>query len=219
MKAIPSVAFASFSGKAGPVVAANWKGIQYIRSYVIPANPQSTAQIVQRNRNTCKVWMWQELSVLWRQAWAAFIAGEAQSDFNAFVGFNKVDPMADPGLIASPFNPDVDPIDDFAFVDAGSQVVNLTWTDPTIPNSKVLVFVHEQMALPATLMTRDDFPAGDLIQCAEVAADAATWSSEAMGTGSIVMCYAAFYDPTVALKKFMDVNGISKSAFTKLPVV
>ena len=33
-----------FSGKVGPVVGGKWKDVDYMRSYVIPANPNTTAQ-------------------------------------------------------------------------------------------------------------------------------------------------------------------------------
>ena len=33
-----------FSGKVGPVVGGSWKGIDYMRGYVIPENPNSDAQ-------------------------------------------------------------------------------------------------------------------------------------------------------------------------------
>jgi hypothetical protein len=41
---IPSGILGPCSGKVGNVVGASWKGIRYIRQYVIPANPDTDAQ-------------------------------------------------------------------------------------------------------------------------------------------------------------------------------
>jgi hypothetical protein len=37
------------SGRVGNIVAASWKQTNYARSYVVPANPNTTAQQAQRN--------------------------------------------------------------------------------------------------------------------------------------------------------------------------
>ena len=36
------------AGKVGPVVGSRWKGIQYLRGYVIPSNPKTTPQVEAR---------------------------------------------------------------------------------------------------------------------------------------------------------------------------
>ena len=61
------------SGKLGDaLVYFNWKGINCVRSYVIPANPQSTAQLAQRNHmiNAVLNWHLTSHSALDRQAWS-----------------------------------------------------------------------------------------------------------------------------------------------------
>lgn len=40
----------NFHGKVGNVVGAKWKGIGYMRLYVIPSNPQTPSQVIQRDR-------------------------------------------------------------------------------------------------------------------------------------------------------------------------
>lgn len=40
------------TGKVGNVVGAMWKGINYVKGYAIPANPQSVAQTAQRAKYT-----------------------------------------------------------------------------------------------------------------------------------------------------------------------
>jgi len=46
---IPAGILGSITGKVGNVVGASWKGINYIREYVIPANPNTDAQKAERD--------------------------------------------------------------------------------------------------------------------------------------------------------------------------
>lgn len=73
------------SGKFGSLVGATWKGIKYIRAYVIPANPRTTAQIIQRAWFTAVVRMSKALlgSVL-QPFWDPFI--KRNSGYAAFIG-------------------------------------------------------------------------------------------------------------------------------------
>lgn len=48
MAKVPTGILGHFSGKVGNVVGASWKGIRYIREYVIPANPDTDAQKAER---------------------------------------------------------------------------------------------------------------------------------------------------------------------------
>lgn len=49
MAKIPAGILGAISGKVGNVVGASWKGIAYIREYVIPANPNTDAQKDERD--------------------------------------------------------------------------------------------------------------------------------------------------------------------------
>lgn len=69
-------------GKVGPVVGGMWKGINYIRSYVIPANPQSVDQTTQRTRfSVIQEYVRQVLSTLVHPYWDQYQVG--QSGYNA----------------------------------------------------------------------------------------------------------------------------------------
>ena len=48
MKLTFSPLVAGMSGKAAHAVAASWKGVPYVRKLVIPHNPKSAAQVIQR---------------------------------------------------------------------------------------------------------------------------------------------------------------------------
>lgn len=73
------------SGKFGSLVGATWKGIKYIREYVIPANPRTDAQIAQRLWFTVVVRVAKALlgSVL-QPFWDPFL--KSNSGYATFIG-------------------------------------------------------------------------------------------------------------------------------------
>jgi len=72
------------SGKVGPVVGGDWKGINYLRGYVIPANPQSPDQTTQRTRFTfIQNYVRQVLSTLVQPYWDQYQTG--MSGYNAIM--------------------------------------------------------------------------------------------------------------------------------------
>ena len=80
----------SASGKfANTLVASVWKGIPYMRQYVVPANPQTTAQVAHRALFTSGVSFWQTLKAvaIMKTAWGveALVSPDTQSGFNAFM--------------------------------------------------------------------------------------------------------------------------------------
>jgi len=79
------------SGKiANTLVASVWKGIPYMRQYVVPANPQTTDQVAHRNAFTAAVAAWRNYitGALAREAWRVWagIQSGAMSNFNGAVG-------------------------------------------------------------------------------------------------------------------------------------
>lgn len=85
MAKIAAGALSHPSGKFGSLVGATWKGIPYIREYVIPANPNTAAQHTQRNWFTVVVRIAKALlgSVL-QPFWDPFI--KKNSGYAAFIG-------------------------------------------------------------------------------------------------------------------------------------
>lgn len=76
-----------FSGKVGPVVGGNWKDIDYMRSYVIPANPNSSAQQAVRAKFAALVSSARQvLASLLQPYWDPFYS--SMSGFNAFISQN-----------------------------------------------------------------------------------------------------------------------------------
>lgn len=74
-----------YSGKVGTSgVFATWKGRQYRRSYVVPANPKTTKQQEVRDNLTNAIARWHSYCSTMRQAYAYMAAGLCMSGFNLF---------------------------------------------------------------------------------------------------------------------------------------
>lgn len=84
MAKIPSGILGRVRGKIGDVVGASWKGIPYLRQYVVPANPNTTLQQTQRELfsdlvSLAKAALGPVLQVFWdpflksNSGWAHFI--------------------------------------------------------------------------------------------------------------------------------------------------
>jgi hypothetical protein len=75
-----------YSGQAGKAgVFAKWKGRQYRRKYVIPANPKTTMQIGVRNSFTNAVSAWHIYCSLMRLCYSYLATGLVMSGFNLLV--------------------------------------------------------------------------------------------------------------------------------------
>lgn len=100
MAKIPAGILGAISGKVGNVVGASWKGINYIREYVIPANPNTDLQKAERDLfrdivNLASAALGPVLQVFVdpflraQSAWAHFI-GEARKVVTVEAGFSNV---------------------------------------------------------------------------------------------------------------------------------
>jgi len=77
------------NGKVGGVVAATWKGINYVRGYVIPANPQTTDQTTNRTKFGLIVAKAKQiLGSILQVYWDPLVSG--MSGFNKFVSTNAL---------------------------------------------------------------------------------------------------------------------------------
>lgn len=75
--------YSGAAGKAG--VFAIWKGIQYRRRYVVPANPQTTKQTQVRNHFSAAIDLWHAWSALAHKCYGYLSSGKALSGFNLLV--------------------------------------------------------------------------------------------------------------------------------------
>lgn len=77
------------SGKlGGAVVFSKWKGRNYVRALVTPANPKSGPQVGVRSMLTFLSQIWDGLSAGNKSSWLEAATRNAISTFNAFVGYN-----------------------------------------------------------------------------------------------------------------------------------
>jgi hypothetical protein len=88
MAKIPAGILGRVSGKVGDIVGASWKGIAYIRQYVIPANPNTAAQQVERTAFSDLVSLAKTLlgSIL-QVYWDPFL--KSNSGWAHFIGLNR----------------------------------------------------------------------------------------------------------------------------------
>ena len=73
-------------GKA--MVVAKWRGIDYARQYVVPANPQTTAQQLNRSMFAMLREMWKLSPAAVRAPWTSFAQGRPFLPVNKYVGEN-----------------------------------------------------------------------------------------------------------------------------------
>lgn len=71
---------------AGSLVFAKWKGRNYVRQLVTPANPKSAAQTGVRSMMAWLATWWSSFSDPNKATWDALAASKEISSFNAFVG-------------------------------------------------------------------------------------------------------------------------------------
>jgi len=128
------------SGKAGPIVASRWKGINYFRELVTPANPNSLGtrgQAEHRARMTKLVHWWQSFETQLKDYIKLMAQGLPMSGFNLYMnrnlylvslGTTLVPKSAENPTIVTPGS-DVEPIGTFvAATGAAGKHINLTWT-------------------------------------------------------------------------------------------
>lgn len=88
MAKIPGGLLTSPRGKVGGIVGSVWKGIAYIREYVIPSNPKTVSQTLTRNKFGDLVRLAQTiLGGVLQPYWDKFV--QKNSGFAHFVGVNR----------------------------------------------------------------------------------------------------------------------------------
>jgi hypothetical protein len=76
--------------KQSDTVFSKWRGLNYIRSRVIPANPRTSAQQAIRNALTRLVSLWKDARTLIKTNRNYYATGKPYSGFNTFLGDNIV---------------------------------------------------------------------------------------------------------------------------------
>ena len=99
----PLLSLSASGAFAKTLVSSTWKGIKYMRSYVVPANPKTAAQTVQRNFFTALVAEWHNILRLAVDKLAydkrASIQRLTMSGFNVFMQIYRTVQVAGDTLI------------------------------------------------------------------------------------------------------------------------
>lgn len=74
----------------GAIVFSKWKGRNYVRQYVIPANPQTALQMANRARTAFLSQAWAGLTAPEKASWDADAAAGQYSAFNAYTRGNSL---------------------------------------------------------------------------------------------------------------------------------
>jgi hypothetical protein len=165
-------ALLSFGGRGSvgkTVVYSSWKGIKYAREHVIPANPQTEAQMVVRRTFALLREAFKRAPTLVTAPWNAFASGRPFTGMNKFVGENVrvLNGEADlANLIHSPGARGGLPPESFsAAATANPGEIEGTFTVPTAPagwtlQGAVMVAVKDQA--PDGIFTGEILAAEDL---------------------------------------------------------
>lgn len=73
---------------ASAVVFSKWKGINYVRSHAIPANPQSAAQVALRAMITYLAQNWASVSTANKATWDDYLSGQPMSNINRMIRYD-----------------------------------------------------------------------------------------------------------------------------------
>lgn len=84
----PLLSFDARGKIADTLVYSNWRGVPYARRYVVPGNPQTTAQQLTRDIFAGLELRWKQAGPLMRACWERFAVGQKFVGRNAYLGKN-----------------------------------------------------------------------------------------------------------------------------------
>ncbi|WP_299030424.1 hypothetical protein [uncultured Thermanaerothrix sp.] len=85
----PAMSFDASGSLGGAIVFSKWKGRNYIRSLVIPANPKSNKQVSVRSMMTWLTQQWANIPSANKNTWKDLADPQSISPFNAYVQHNQ----------------------------------------------------------------------------------------------------------------------------------
>ncbi len=146
-----SALISAASGKIGDIVMSRWKGIAYARRRVIPSNPQSGDQCLQRFVLKTALLLWQSVKAWTKPPWDLAVTGYAWSGYNRFMdlcmhalepqftaGGVGVDPTwSTPAVtVLTPYNAAYPALIDVDAGTGGANIITFTWTARAAAASK-----------------------------------------------------------------------------------
>jgi hypothetical protein len=137
----PLLSFSAGGAIAKSQVYASWKGIPYVRRYVVPSNPRSSDQTKTRSIFTTLCKVWKNLTADSVAPFVAFASGKPMTDRNAFLKFNVAALRAGTDwtdFVGSPGAGGGIPLASMSAT-GGSGTISTTVTAPTPPTGWTLV--------------------------------------------------------------------------------
>lgn len=126
------------------LVSSRWKGIPYMRQYVVPANPQTTAQTETRTTFTMLNGLWLASPALFRAPWTINAVGQKYTDRNKLLAENVGVLRGDTDMqqfIGSPGARGGPPMDAIGGAAGAAGVIAVTATAPAIPTDWALTSI------------------------------------------------------------------------------
>jgi hypothetical protein len=181
------------SGKLGGAVMASWKGIPYAKGYVVPANPNTSAQQVQRSRMSACVALAQQVSSVIITEYFNPVAVK-MSGFNMFIKNNIMELASSTYILTVDNKMSVGSLNPTSITSAtlASETVTFAYDDTVQGNGlatdvvDLIVINKNTNAVYVTQDTYDRDDAGGTVSCPgeTTAADLIAFAVVKRGTGS-----------------------------------
>jgi len=135
------------SGQIGKsVVLGSWRGVQYARTHVHPANPRTAEQMKTRGVFSFLNELWKRLPPSVVEVWQAYAAGRPLTDRNAFLKFNVSTLRGASNVLDIVISPGVaggyPPADVLVDVDAENNTLTVDVVAPPLPSGWDILKVH-----------------------------------------------------------------------------
>lgn len=131
----PLLSFEAAGQIAKTQVYSRWRGISYVRRYVIPANPNTSEQQLTRSAFKWLQNVWRYAPALFQEAWTAYASGQPLTDRNAFGKFNIATLRTASSLAAFVMSPGAKsgPVAAAIGLTPGSGQITVALTAPSLP--------------------------------------------------------------------------------------
>lgn len=158
----PLLSFAGSGQVAKTQVYATWRGVPYVRRYVVPGNPNTTGQ--QSTRGTFAFFsnVWKNAPALLQDPWTLFATGQPFYNRNAFIGQNTKAVRGETDLTAMIGSPGAKgglaPLSIAATAASGELTIEFTNPTPptgwTITAAVAAVILNEDPLTPTSFLSK-----------------------------------------------------------------
>lgn len=130
--------------KVADMVFSKWRGINYVRSRVVPSNPNTAAQQAVRNSLARCVDMYQGMQATIKAAWIYVASGKSYSGYNQMVSENRSKEEAATEITAAPTTDVASLATLSAATGSSATEIDVTFTPSPVPaGDKLQVFARK----------------------------------------------------------------------------